>query len=281
MQRSTTELRVLINIIMYRLYIEKRLVESGNRVHTRCGILLTHKDLPFTLSVMPYRFLPFITGQTYHIFNRSVARLPIFLNASYYSRMLDVINYYRFDSPDLRFSHYQRLPVKQKTEVMQQLESSHKVLIEISAFCLMPNHIHFLIRQTEENGISLFMRRIQNSYAKYFNTRTKRSGALFQAMFKCVRMESDEQYLHVSRYIHLNPYTSFLVKDIAFLKDYLWSSYASYMETRTHTFVTTDFIKGHFATGQKIKAFTEDQADYQRVLGEIKHLIFDNPDVSS
>lgn len=226
---------------------------------------------------MPYRFVPFVTGQTYHVFNRSVVRQPIFLNTPYYLRMLDVINYYRFDSPDIRFSHYHRLPVKQKAEVMQQLELSHKPLIEILAFCLMPNHIHFLVHQIEENGIPRFMKRIQNSYAKYFNTKTKRSGALFQAMFKCVRMESDEQFLHVSRYIHLNPYTSFLIKDVSLLKDYLWSSYASYMEVHSHGFVTTELIKNHFADTQQIQAFTEDQADYQRALGEIKHLIFENP----
>ncbi|OGG11402.1 hypothetical protein A2Z00_00535 [Candidatus Gottesmanbacteria bacterium RBG_13_45_10] len=226
---------------------------------------------------MPYRFVPFATDQTYHIFNRSVARQPIFLNSKYYGRMLDTINYYRFDTLRLRFSHYHRLPPKQKYTFMQELESSHVNIVDVLAFCLMPNHVHFLLRQTAENGISGFMRNIQNSYAKYFNTKTKRSGAVFQAMFKSVRMESEEQLLHVSRYIHLNPFTSFVIKDMSGLEEYAWSSYGSYTKNQVYPFVTTDLIQSHFSSIEELQSFTTNQADYQRALAEIKHLTLDNP----
>lgn len=69
----------------------------------------------------------------------------------------------------------------------------------------MPNHFHFLIEQTADKGIASHMQRFINSYAHYVNIKYKRVGPLFQGLFKGVLIESDEQFLHVSRYIHLNP----------------------------------------------------------------------------
>jgi len=191
--------------------------------------------------------------------------------------MIDTVNYYRFDTPGLRFSHYHRLPVKQKLSFMNDMESSHSTIVEVLAFCIMPNHVHLLLRQTEEDGISRFMRNIQNSYAKYFNTKTKRSGAVFQAMFKSVRMESEDQLLHVSRYIHLNPYTSCIIKNIADLEGYAWSSYGTYTGKRVYPFVSTQLIRSYYSSVEKLRAFTTDQADYQRLLKELEHVALNNP----
>jgi len=238
---------------------------------------LTPKEFFDKLDTMPYRFLPFVSGEIYHVFNRSVARQPIFITNRHYQRVLDTIQYYRFVKPKLRFSHFYRLPLKLKEECMRTLEATQKTLVDILAFCLMPNHMHFLLRQLDPNGISIFMTNVQNSYAKYFNTKSKRSGAVFQAMFKAVRIETDEQLLHVSRYIHLNPLTSYRVNDVTQLEDYPWSSYGTYVGKRQYSFVDTRDIKHHFTTAHKIKTFTSDQAAYQRTLEEIRHLLLENP----
>ena len=76
----------------------------------------------------------------------------------------------------------------------------------------MPNHFHLLLKQTIDNGISHFLSKFTNSYTKYFNTKYNRVGPVFQGVFKSVHIESDEQLMHLSRYIHLNPVVSAVVE---------------------------------------------------------------------
>lgn len=89
-------------------------------------------------------------------------------------------------------------------------------------------------------------------------------------MFKAVRIESDEQLLHISRYIHLNPVTSYLVK-IETLLEYPWSSFKDYLGENA-SMVARDKVLGHFRSKEDYKRFVFDQASYQRELERIKHL---------
>lgn len=219
---------------------------------------------------MPYRKTPIATGEIYHIFNRSVAKQPIFLSAKDYSRAIEVFKFYQYEKPRLRFSFYNRLPSKQKQEFLENLPKTAKPVVEIICFCLMTNHVHFLLKNLAEKGITQFMSNFQNSYAKYFNTKNERTGTLFQPMFKAVRIESDEQLLHVSRYIHLNPATSYLI-ETEDLKNYLWSSYQNYLN-QMPTDIKKDQILEHFKRASDYEKFVFDQADYQRELDKIKHL---------
>ncbi len=139
----------------------------------------------------------------------------------------------------------------------------------------MPNHVHFLIKEIRENGIAAFMSNFQNSYAKYFNLKNGRTGALFQAMFKAVLIETDEQLLHVVRYIHLNPLTSFILKNIEDLAKYPWSSFQEYLGKSKWNIVDKDFILSFFPSLKHFIDFTKDQIDYQRELDKIKHLTFE------
>lgn len=224
---------------------------------------------------MSYRKQPIFPDQIYHVFNRSIALQPIFSEAKDYQRFLNVVDFYRFASPGLRFSHYNRLLSEDKKTFIEKLQKEGKKQISIFAFCLMPNHFHFLLKELENNGIRKFSSNLQNSYAKYFNTKQKRGGALFQEMFKAVRIESDEQLVHVARYIHLNPFTSFLVKNINQLRIYPWSSLNTYLGIGNFNFLETDFLMGFFPSKKEFKTFTLEQADYQRQLGLIKHLILE------
>ncbi|KKU87858.1 MAG: hypothetical protein UY16_C0017G0016 [Candidatus Gottesmanbacteria bacterium GW2011_GWA2_47_9] len=226
----------------------------------------------FTLGVMPYRRRPIVVGETYHIFNRSIAREPIFLNQREHQRALEVIEFYSFSKPNLRFSFYNRLPTDQKLTFIKNLREIHKKSIELLVYCLMPNHAHFLIRQTETGGIERFMSNFQNSYAKYFNTKNKRSGALFQSMFKAVRIETDEQLLHVGRYVHLNPLTSYVVREKKDLEGYPWSSYLEYIGKSTSPISNTKPILNFYSSIEEFKKFTLDQINYQRELNRVKHL---------
>lgn len=224
---------------------------------------------------MPYRRTPIIKGEIYHIFNRSVGRQPIFLTDKHYKRALEVINFYSFHKPSIRFSLYHKLPKEQREEFLKNLQEKGKKLVEWLAYCLMPNHFHFLVRELEDNGISNLLRNFQNSYAKYFNTREERSGALFQAMFKEVRVETDEQLIHLVRYIHLNPYTAYLVKELREIEGYKWSSFREYVSNKNNGLVYTSEILRYFPSLKDFRQFTLDQANYQRKLDEIKHLTFE------
>lgn len=222
---------------------------------------------------MPYRNIPFVTNQIYHVFNRSIASQPIFADKLEYGRMLELINYYRFKKPPLRFSHYKRLSKEQKIEYENSFMIDKNPMLEILAYCIMPNHVHFLLRPKINNAVSDFMRNLQNSYCKYFNTKRERTGSLFQFMFKAVRMETDEQLMHVSRYVHLNPVTAYII-EIEDLDSYEWSSFKDYV-LGIDSFVSKEMILSHFKSSNGYKKFVFDQAEYQRELDRIKHLFLE------
>ncbi|MBI2315290.1 transposase [Candidatus Daviesbacteria bacterium] len=224
---------------------------------------------------MTIRKVPLVTGETYHVFNRSIARQPIFLSTYDYQRALDVLIFYSYFNPPLRFSHYKRLSKSQENDFMKSLRKNNEKQVEILAFCLMPNHFHFLLKEIRERGISTFMSNFQNSYAKYFNLRKDRNGSLFQTMFKAVRIETDEQLIHVARYIHLNPITAYILKDIKGLTTYPWSSFPIYVGKPIADIVNTKTLLGYFYSKDKFITFTKDQISYQRELNKIKHLVLE------
>lgn len=159
---------------------------------------------------------------------------------------------------------------------MEDLNQKNNRLIGLVCYCLMPNHFHFLLKQTEKEGISRYMSLVQNSYTKYFNARNNRAGPLFQGYFKAVRVENDEQLLHLSRYIHLNPYSSYIVKTLDDLVVYSWSSFSEYLGIVESGYLRKKIILDQFKSSQKYKKFVFDQADYQRELGKVKHLVLES-----
>jgi len=226
-------------------------------------------------NTMPGRNIPLVTDQIYHVVNRGVASTPVFLNKKDYLRAQETILYYQNQSPSLSYSHFLRLPIKQKSEILEILNEKGEFLVDIIALCLMPNHIHLLLKQNQERGISIFMSNLTNSYTRYFNKRNERIGPLFQGKFKAVRIESDEQLLHVSRYIHLNPFTSFIVKTLKDLEVYPYSSLPEYLRYSKTNFFQKEIVLGQFKSRSSYKMFIFNQAEYQRQLERIKHLILE------
>ena len=206
-----------------------------------------------------------VTGQIYHVFNRSVAAIPIFKGERECRLFLAAVKFYLQPNPPTRFSIYrtskERFPIK--------LDSQ---LVTIISFSLMPNHFHFLLRQEQENGIKKFIQRLTNSFAHYFILKYKRSGHVFEGNFKAKRMESDEQLIHLSRYIHLNPVTAYIVENP---EDYPYSSYKTYLGKELLDIIDPAIILSQFSSRNAYKKFVLDQKDYQRRLDEIKHLVFD------
>src|SRR3989338_5226480 len=212
-------------------------------------------------------------GETYHVFNRSVGNEEIFTSLRNLSRIYDITNYYRYPQI-LRFSQFQLLSHDNQIEYLKKMKSKSQI-VELMAFSYMPNHYHFLLRQLKDHGISFFMANLQNSFAKYYNLKYHRHGTLFQSPFKAKRVAGDEEMLHVSRYIHLNPVTSFLIK-LEKLSAYPWTSFIVYMNDNTDTFIIKEKILGLTYSKDKHYRFVADQEDFQKKLSKIKHLI---PDV--
>lgn len=220
---------------------------------------------------MPIRKTPLITGNYYHIFNRSTAKIPIFISKIDYLRAKELLLYYSFQKPPLSYSSFKRLNQLVRKNILEQLKQNHIKIVDITCFCFMPNHFHLLLKQKIDNGIKNYLKNFQNSYAKYFNIKNQRQGPLFQNRFKAVLIEDNDQLLHVSRYIHLNPYSSFITRDIKELLLYPWSSLSEYLEG-TKKYCNPNEIIGQFKKIVDYKKFVVNQADYQRSLEEIKHL---------
>ena len=217
------------------------------------------------------RKLVFANDQIYHVFNRGVEKRPTFTDTREYKRVLQAAEFYQFTSLPLRLSKYLLLQNDKRDELTQTFQSKR---CEILAYCFMLNHFHFLLRQKEDNGISTFMSDFTNSYTKYFNTKHERVGPLFQGLFKAVRVEDDEQLVHVSRYIHLNPVASYLIS-VDDLRRFMWSSYQEYVADPLSNICETRLVLDLFPSKAKYEEFVLDQADYARELDRIKHLVLE------
>lgn len=222
---------------------------------------------------MADRRTPLVTGEFYHIYNRGVARQPTFLTKNDYEQALLTLSYYHFVNPPMRLSRFKGLAQKERDAVLEKLRGSAKH-VEIISFVFMPNHFHFLLRQSAENGISTFLSQFTNSYTRYVNTKHNRVGAMFQGVFKSVHVESDEQLIHLSRYIHLNPVVSSVVLENKLLS-YPWSSLPDYIKGES-SLVWLNPVLEHFYSPKEYEKFVFDQVDYGKKLENIKHLTLED-----
>lgn len=222
---------------------------------------------------MPYREDPLVTGEIYHLFNRGITGLQTFTNDGDYSRFTNTFKYYLSIPTPIRFSNFIRLPESRKNELLDQITTDTRV--DILTYCLMPNHFHFLLKQKLDHGLSDYLRLITNSYTRYFNTKNHRVGPIFQGRFKAVRITNEQQLLHVSRYIHLNPYSAGLISRPADLENYPYSSFPEYLYSQVNKICRNDQILGLFRGSGEYRDFVLDHSDHQRQLEYIKHLTLD------
>ncbi len=221
---------------------------------------------------MPQRKVPLITGEYYHIYNRGFRKRKIFLSSANYGRAYQTLQYYQLSEPPFKFSHFQLRSLKRQQEILVQLDHTS---IEVIAFCFMPNHFHILIKQLENNGINHYISKFSLSYAKYFNTLHEKSGPVFEGRFKAVLVNTNEQLLHLSRYIHLNPYTASIAKTINELKYYPYSSLKEYLHSYRFILSQPQSILDQFESPEDYLKFVTNHADYQKDLHQIKNLTLD------
>lgn len=212
---------------------------------------------------MPYRNTPLVNDEYYHVYNRGVAKQIIFRQPSDYKRFIEVMHFYRIDAPSIKFSD--------KPKDSNLIRVGRK-LVNIVCYCYMPNHFHLLLQQLSDNGISKFISNISNSYTRYFNTKYHRVGPLFQGRFKTVHIESNEQLIHLSRYIHLNPLVGHKVTS---LTDYQWSSYNEYIAKTAKKLCEKKIILSQFNTADSYQNFIQNHIEYAQKLEVIKHQLID------
>ncbi|MDA1337406.1 MAG: transposase [bacterium] len=215
---------------------------------------------------------PLLTGNIYHVMSKSIAGYSIFSSEKEYARMLQILRFFSYGEKLPQFSKFITYPAIQKQgfeQALQQLTSKENKLTQTLAYCLMPTHIHLILKQLKDNGISISMGNTLNAYARYFNTKHKRQGPLWAGRFKNVPVGSDEQLLHLSRYIHLNPVTAGLANNAA---QWEYSSYSEYVTPDKILSPLCDFRSFINEPPATYRAFVADQAGYQRELARIKKL---------
>lgn len=222
---------------------------------------------------MAGRQIPLVSGEYYHVFNRGVAKQITFVNKSDYERAMLALEYYRFTNPPLKLSKFKDLSTEDKSKIELELRHKNDRLVDILSFVIMPNHFHFLLKQNVDGGISKYVGQFTNSYTRYFNTKNNRVGPMFQGAFKSVQVESSEQLIHLSRYIHLNPYVSSLASKVE-LSTYPWSSLPAYLG-RENNFIDLEPVQSQFRGKFNYKDFVFNHSDYARELKTVKHLTID------
>ncbi|MEK7565961.1 MAG: transposase [Patescibacteria group bacterium] len=144
----------------------------------------------------------------YHVYNRGVEKRKIFLDKQDYSVFLSYLKTYlepKDEKELLKIFASPQSSWKEKDHADKELRlKNYFRQLELVCYALMPNHFHFLIRQIDPS-LNFFMSSLGTRYGMYFNKKYKRDGSLFQDVYKAVSVESEEQLLHLSRYIHLNP----------------------------------------------------------------------------
>lgn len=187
---------------------------------------------------MPVKRPPLITEEIYHIVLRGVGDQRVFKDAhDYYRCIFSLFEFNTTNPVEVAVRRRKRSIQKRKGEVFSDARDK---LVEVLQFCFMPNHIHLLIRQLQEGGITDFMRKFGTGYAMYFNKKYRRKGHLFQGRFYAVHVKDEQQLRTAFVYIHANPISleepkwkeagiKNPKKIEKFLETYKWSSYQDFL----------------------------------------------------
>lgn len=141
----------------------------------------------------------FVVNEFYHLYSRGVEKRPIFLDSADHDRFIKLLFHCNgTESVNIR-------AIRKGLTFVDFLDERGENLVDIGAYCLMPNHFHLLLKQRQDLGVSKFMQKVLTAYTMYFNTRYERSGRLFSSSFKSKHANEDRYLKYLFAYIHLNP----------------------------------------------------------------------------
>lgn len=194
---------------------------------------------------MANRKTPFVIGEHYHLYNRGIDKRNIFSNQKDVGRFFQSM--VEFNTTDPIGSIYENSFNRLGGET-----SKSKKLVEFITYCLNPNHYHFIIKQVQDRGIEKFMQRLGTGYTMYFNEKEKRSGALFQGVFKSIHIDTNEYLLHLSAYSNLNDRAHQLGGETSKL---VRSSWGEYLDPRIKGICEKGIILEQFRNAGEYKKF--------------------------
>lgn len=207
------------------------------------------------------RRISFAPEEYFHIYNRGTDRRQIFYSPKDYQRFVESL--YLFNSTE-------RIVLKMVPKKDRFSYDRVETIVDIGAYCLMPNHFHIMVRSKGEFGISNFMQKLQTSYSMYFNKKYQRDGSLFQGSFKAQHVKRDEYLKYLFSYIHLNPikiidpeWKENGIKDIESAKNFLLtnknSSYIDYsgIDRPEAKILNREVFPEYFQTPQDFNDFLE------------------------
>lgn len=194
-----------------------------------------------------------------HIYNRGVDRRTIFQSDEEYSRFMLTVRVVAL-SDTSAVSTLLRMREKQLISSLKQKNLEQQfgpTTVKIIAFCQMPNHYHIVIRADSMDAIALYASRLANSFTRFFNLRHQRKGRLFESSYKLVPIETDEQLIHVVRYVHINPANSSKLNlSPSQLREYLWSSLPAYLKNESKM-CDIETVLSHFSSVDDFWEFTK------------------------
>lgn len=214
---------------------------------------------------------PLVAGNYYHILNRSIAQYRILEDTNDCLRFIQILDLYRFVDFTYKYSNFSKLALLSQKAIIGGLKSRSQKYVEIIAYCLMPTHFHLILKQITDDGTTKFVAKVLNSYSRYFNLRHKRKGPLWESHFKNVSIKTDDQILHLTRYIHLNPVSAGLVRKP---NKWIYSSYPEYIGKAKEKLCSFDKIIN--VSPKRYQKFVSDRISYQKKLSKIKKILIDN-----
>lgn len=243
-------------------------------------------EFTFQLTIhLMSRNIEFAPEEFYHLYNRGTEKRNIFVNDSDRDRFVALLVLSNQTSP-VRIDNLlqqARQQGQQGRTLLALLEMALEVakaepggtLVDLCAYCLMPNHFHLLVREHSEGGISRFMQKLLTGYTMYFNTRYERTGALFQGTFKAKHAGEDRYLRHLLSYLHINPVKLIeptwketgianRKKAEAYLRQYRYSSFLDYLgEKRAeNAIINRDVLPDYFETPGSFKESMRDWLSY-------------------
>lgn len=197
---------------------------------------------------MSARKKDFACGEFFHVYNRGVDKRIIFEDKEDIQRFFKSMIEFNMVNPV--GSLYQN----SFRQLSGPTPKSEDKLVNIIAYCLNPNHYHFILEQLVDGGISEFMKRLGGGYTNFFNNKNDRTGSLFQGRFKSVHIDSNEYLLHASAYVNLNDRVHQLRCPTPKLVGSR-SSWAEYMDPGIKGICEKEIILGQFGNADEYKDF--------------------------
>lgn len=204
----------------------------------------------------------------YHVLTRSIAGFKIFSSPANCKRFIETIAFYQHKPTGMRLSRF----LESSPKIQQYYLMGKDKRVAIVSYCLMPTHVHLVLKQLDDDGILLFMKNCLESFSKYFNIKYKRNGPLWESRFKSIAIKSDEQLLHLTRYVHLNPVSAGIIEKP---EDWKYSSYNDYILWDNSAGSLCDWSSLLEIKPNQYKDFVEERIGYQKQISKIKKLIID------